>query len=58
MKVLVTGGAGFIGRHTVKRLVEEGEQVVVVDTGLPGNLRKKTSWLHTTRRTLCPMNWS
>ncbi|MCT2194948.1 MULTISPECIES: NAD-dependent epimerase/dehydratase family protein [Paenibacillus] len=41
MKVLVTGGAGFIGRHTVKRLVEEGEQVVVVDTGLPGNLRKK-----------------
>lgn len=40
MKVLVTGGAGFIGRHTVKRLVEEGEQVVVVDTALAGNPRK------------------
>lgn len=40
MKVLVTGGAGFIGRHTVKRLVEEGAQVVVVDTAQAGKPRK------------------
>lgn len=40
MKVLVTGGAGFIGRHTVQRLVDQGDQVVVVDTGLAGNPRK------------------
>ena len=31
MNVLVTGGAGFIGSHLCKRLVEEGHQVVAID---------------------------
>ena len=31
MRVLVTGGAGFIGSHIVDRLVDEGHEVVVVD---------------------------
>jgi UDP-glucose 4-epimerase len=41
LKVLVTGGAGFIGSHLVDRLVEAGHDVVVVDnlsTGRKSNL--------------------
>ena len=41
--VLVTGGAGFIGSHTVDRLVELGHRVVVLDdlrTGKRANLAR------------------
>src|SRR5438093_12041912 len=31
MRVLVTGGAGFIGSHFAKRLASAGEEVVVLD---------------------------
>ena len=31
MKILLTGGAGFIGFHTTKALLERGNEVVVVD---------------------------
>ena len=41
MKVLVTGGLGFIGSNIVKRLVKEGHEVVILDnlhTGSENNI--------------------
>jgi dTDP-glucose 4,6-dehydratase len=42
MRVLVTGGCGFIGSHFVKRLVAAGDAVVVLDkltySGNPANI--------------------
>jgi dTDP-glucose 4,6-dehydratase len=42
MRVLVTGGAGFIGSHFVRRLAQRGDDVVVLDkltySGNPANL--------------------
>ena len=42
MRVLVTGGAGFIGSHFAKRLQRSGDDIVVLDkltySGNPANL--------------------
>jgi len=40
-KILVTGGAGFIGSHLTKKLVEEGNEVIVYDLLLRGNKLNK-----------------
>jgi len=49
MRVLVTGGAGFIGSHLVDRLVADGHQVQVLDnlsTGRSENLQHARVSLH------------
>ncbi len=37
MRVLVTGGAGYIGSHVVYRLIEQGHQAVVFDNLIAGH---------------------
>ncbi|MEM2918877.1 MAG: GDP-mannose 4,6-dehydratase [Candidatus Altiarchaeota archaeon] len=47
MKILVTGGAGFIGSQIVDKLVELGNYVVIIDnlsTGKKENLNKKAKF--------------
>jgi len=44
MKILVTGGAGFIGSHVVDQFLTAGHDVIIVDsliTGRQGNLNPK-----------------
>jgi UDP-glucose 4-epimerase len=44
MKILITGGAGFIGSNLAKRLVNDGHSVVVLDSLLRGNKLDKETY--------------
>ncbi|HLW40068.1 MAG TPA: SDR family NAD(P)-dependent oxidoreductase, partial [Brumimicrobium sp.] len=37
MKILITGGAGFIGSNLTKRLLKDGHKIIVLDNLLRGN---------------------
>lgn len=44
MKILITGGAGFIGSNLAKKLVDNGNKVVVPDSLLRGNKLEKDTF--------------
>ena len=37
MSILIIGGAGYIGSHTVKYFIEQNEDVIIVDNLLTGH---------------------
>ncbi|HBC40843.1 MAG TPA: NAD-dependent dehydratase [Pseudanabaena sp.] len=45
MRILVTGGAGFIGSHLVDRLMEAGHTVVCVDNLYTGRKANNCQWV-------------
>ncbi len=53
MRILVTGGAGFIGSHLVEKLIERGDEVVCLDNFNdfydPAIKRKNVSEFHNSR---------
>ena len=49
MKVLVTGGAGFVGTNLIIRLVKDGHKVVSIDnysTGFKENEQEGCTYLY------------
>jgi UDP-glucuronate decarboxylase len=45
MRILVTGGAGFIGSHLIDRLMQEGQEVICLDNFYTGTKRNIRHWL-------------
>jgi UDP-glucuronate decarboxylase len=46
MRILVTGGAGFIGSHLIDRLMEQGHDVICLDNFYTGHKRNILKWMH------------
>lgn len=46
MRILVTGGAGFIGSHLIDRLMTQGHEVICIDNFYTGHKRNLLKWLN------------
>lgn len=46
MRILVTGGAGFIGSHLIDRLMAAGEEVICLDNFYTGRKHNILKWLN------------
>ncbi|MBD2576545.1 UDP-glucuronic acid decarboxylase family protein [Oscillatoria sp. FACHB-1406] len=45
MRILVTGGAGFLGSHLIDRLMEAGHDVICLDNYFTGHRRNVQQWI-------------
>ena len=45
MRILVTGGAGFIGSHLIDRLMKQGHDVICLDNFFTGHKRNIRHWM-------------
>jgi UDP-glucuronate decarboxylase len=45
MRILVTGGAGFIGSHLIDRLMADSHEVICLDNFYTGHKRNVVKWL-------------
>ena len=45
MRVLVTGGAGFLGSHLIDRLMKQGHDVICLDNFFTGHKRNIRHWM-------------
>jgi CDP-paratose 2-epimerase len=50
MKVLITGGAGFIGSNLAERLLSAGEKVIIFDNFSRDGVEKNISWLRKNKK--------
>jgi len=46
MRILVTGGAGFVGSHLIDRLMEAGHEVICLDNFYTGTKRNILKWVN------------
>lgn len=45
MRILVTGGAGFIGSHLIEKLIADGNEVICLDNFYTGHKRNILKWM-------------